>query len=459
MDVPVLTGTMHCGVRTVKRECPVVNRVLSRVVFVSLLMVLAMPLPVWAVDCSQHGYALYSQDEVDDFQATYGNGNVCDRLPGGLIVSGNDITNLDGLKDITSIEEGLSLSSVHFLTNVNGLENLTQIGGSLRITGKHNLTNIDGLRNLTDFDGFVYIRGNFSLANIDGLAGLSKLITGIEIWDNQSLRNIDGLRNITGIEGGLNIRGNLLLENINGLESLTRVGEQLYISGNDSLTNIDGLSSLTSIGSDLFVSANYALERCEGVSRLLDQWDDAEPGPGPGIGGFPDIGGVVTLQSNLAGCNSIQEVLAGANTSNINAGLNDAWYNPETSGQGFFITVFPDLRAVSLAWFTYDTELPPDDAQANLGDAGHRWLTGVGMIDGNQVVMNIEMTSGGLFDTATEIQRTDPPGSDGTIILTFDSCNSGSVEYDIPSINRQGIIPIQRVASDNIALCEALNAE
>jgi formylglycine-generating enzyme required for sulfatase activity len=141
----------------------------------------------------------------------------------------------------------------------------------------------------------------------------------------------------------------------------------------------------------------------------------------------------------------------------INAGLNDAWFNPNTSGQGFFITVFPDLGYVSMAWFTYDTELPPIGATANLGDPGHRWLTAVGPINGNQVLMNIELTSGGIFDTSTEITRTDPPGSDGTIILTFDGCNSGTVEYDIPSIDRQGIVPIQRVVNDNIALCEALN--
>jgi len=105
------------------------------------------------------------------------------------------------------------------------------------------------------------------------------------------------------------------------------------------------------------------------------------------------------------------------------------------------------------------TELPAPDATANLGDAGHRWLTAVGPISGNQAVMNIEMTSGGLFDTSTEIIRTDPPGSDGSITLTFDSCNSGTIEYNIPSIDRQGIVPIQRVASDNIALCEALQSE
>jgi len=145
--------------------------------------------------------------------------------------------------------------------------------------------------------------------------------------------------------------------------------------------------------------------------------------------------------------------------SQMNAGLNDAWYNPDTDGQGFFITVFPDLNAVSLAWFTYDTDLPAEDATANLGDPGHRWLTAVGPIEGNQAVMEIEMTSGGLFDAATTIDRTDPPGSDGTITLTFTSCNSATVEYDIPSINKQGIVPIQRVANDNIVICEALSTD
>jgi len=141
----------------------------------------------------------------------------------------------------------------------------------------------------------------------------------------------------------------------------------------------------------------------------------------------------------------------------MNAGLNDAWYNPATSGQGFFITVFPQLNAVSMAWFTYDTELPPADATANLGDAGHRWLTAIGPIEGNRATMNIEIASGGLFDTPTDITRTDPPGSYGTIELRFDNCSSGTVEYDIPPIDRRGVIPIQRVADDNVALCQALS--
>ena len=136
----------------------------------------------------------------------------------------------------------------------------------------------------------------------------------------------------------------------------------------------------------------------------------------------------------------------------MNPGLNDAWYDPVTDGQGFFITVFPDMGTVLLAWFTYDTELPSMVAQSNLGDAGHRWLTALGTINGNTSVLNIDSTSGGLFDSNQEVTHT----PDGTITLTFDNCASGLVEYDIPSIDRRGSVPIQRVAGDNIALCEAL---
>jgi len=137
----------------------------------------------------------------------------------------------------------------------------------------------------------------------------------------------------------------------------------------------------------------------------------------------------------------------------MNTGLNDAWYDPETDGQGFFITVFPDLGTVLLAWFTYDTELPAPDAPANLGNAGHRWMVALGPIDGNKAVLDIDSPYDGLFDSPRKIEHK----PDGTITLTFEDCNTGTVEYDILSINQRGTVPIQRVANDNIALCEALS--
>ena len=76
-----------------------------------------------------------------------------------------------------------------------------------------------------------------------------------------------------------------------------------------------------------------------------------------------------------------------------------------------------------------------------------------------ELKLNINVTSGGVFDTPSEVEHTNPEGADGTITLTFESCNSALVAYDITSINRQGTVSIQRVADDNIALCKALSAE
>jgi hypothetical protein len=137
----------------------------------------------------------------------------------------------------------------------------------------------------------------------------------------------------------------------------------------------------------------------------------------------------------------------------INAGLNDAWYNPATPGQGFFVTVYPDIGQVFLAWFTYDVERPPSDVEAILGDPGARWLTAFGPYVDNTAMLDIEITSGGVFDSAEPIPA---QNSDGTIFLEFVGCNEGTVVYDIPSINRQSIVPIERIALDNVLLSESL---
>jgi hypothetical protein len=139
----------------------------------------------------------------------------------------------------------------------------------------------------------------------------------------------------------------------------------------------------------------------------------------------------------------------------MNAGLNDAWYFPNTSGQGFFLTVFPGRQEVFLGWFTYDTELPDESVTANLGDPGHRWITAQGSFAGAQAELQIDVTSGGIFDSAEAVPE---HKSGGSILLQFDDCMSGSLYYDIPSIGRSDIVPIQRICNDNVALCEQLAA-
>jgi hypothetical protein len=138
----------------------------------------------------------------------------------------------------------------------------------------------------------------------------------------------------------------------------------------------------------------------------------------------------------------------------INANLSDAWYYPGTEGQGFFLSVFPDQQKILLAWFTYDTELPEETATATLGDPGQRWLTAQGKYAGAQAELQLYSSHGGLFDQGSPVPVHEQIGS---LLLQFEDCANGTVFYDIPALgeaDRTGLIPIQRVAPDNVTHCE-----
>lgn len=139
----------------------------------------------------------------------------------------------------------------------------------------------------------------------------------------------------------------------------------------------------------------------------------------------------------------------------INAGLNDAWFNPATSGQGFFINVFPGLESIFLGWFTYDINRPPSSATAELGEPGHRWLTAFGGWQGDTATLDVTLTTGGRFDNPTSAQNSDP-GTYGTVTIQFHDCNAATLTYNLFAVGETGEIPIRRLTTDNVALCEAL---
>jgi hypothetical protein len=140
----------------------------------------------------------------------------------------------------------------------------------------------------------------------------------------------------------------------------------------------------------------------------------------------------------------------------INPGLNDAWYDPETPGQGFLTSVFPESGQMFVAWFTFDIERPPQDTPAQLGDSGHRWLTAQGPYSGNVANLDIFLTEGGIFDSADPPASTKPEGY-GSLTIEFTDCETGRINYIIDSPGVSGQIPIKRIVKDNVALCEALS--
>ena len=140
----------------------------------------------------------------------------------------------------------------------------------------------------------------------------------------------------------------------------------------------------------------------------------------------------------------------------INAGLNDAWFNLATAGQGFFFVVFPDIELFFLSWFTYDVERPDESIEAILGEPGHRWVTAFGAWEGDTVTLDVELTSGGIFDSAEPMVEQE--SNYGTITIVFHDCNNATLTYDFPTLGLSGTIELTRVTDDNVALCEKLNA-
>jgi hypothetical protein len=146
---------------------------------------------------------------------------------------------------------------------------------------------------------------------------------------------------------------------------------------------------------------------------------------------------------------------ASAPIEELNAGLNDAWVSAEAPLQGMFVTVFPSLKLVFLAWFTFDS-IATDGTSATFGASDQRWVTAVGSFSGATATLNAELTTGGSFNSSVPAPTQDT--NYGTITLNFTSCEEATVSFDFPGPGQAGELTINRVLPDGVALCEALDA-
>lgn len=163
---------------------------------------------------------------------------------------------------------------------------------------------------------------------------------------------------------------------------------------------------------------------------------------------------VLSLDDEDVAFARVGDALPAAGGFRINEGLNGAWYEPATSGQGFLINILPDSGTVFVAWFTYEVERPDGSIGATIGEPGHRWYTAFGAFQGAEAMLELYLTEGGIFDASPPSPESFPAG---TLLLQFANCSEGTATYVLPGAGRQGSIPIQRVALDNMPLCESLN--
>ena len=149
----------------------------------------------------------------------------------------------------------------------------------------------------------------------------------------------------------------------------------------------------------------------------------------------------------IPGSDNVCEGLSGNNTEkvDINAGMDGAWFDPGTSGQGYFIDAHPDPEGGNLifvSWFTY----------GNATASGQRWLTAQGGFEGSMAEIDVFETTGGSFDDPM------PPDTTkvGTMSLDFTDCSNALLSYSLPVDPAEGDIAITRVIPGSQALCEEL---
>lgn len=233
--------------------------------------------------CDYIPFSIYlsKQYEVDNFNDIY---PFCTEF-NQITITGDDITNLDGLGQIEIISR-LLIKNTSSLVNLDGLSNITNFSASdagggilplsvLEIKENEALESISSLQSINSVILFkVNISDNPLLSSLNGLQNINAGTYTID--DNSSLTSLEGL---DGLENALlRIRNNDNLESLEGLSSLISCDEVhvgtgvwangLYIQGNSKLESLSGLSNLSNIDGLLRITNNDALVNFEGLENL-----------------------------------------------------------------------------------------------------------------------------------------------------------------------------------------------
>lgn len=224
----------------------------------------------FTLTCLPYGnYYFEQQSDIDNFATDYSN---CTQLAGDVLISGTDITNLNGLNGVQSINGNLEITPPQNLqmplANLTGFENLATITGDLLIEDNGSLNSLTGLESLETIGGIFSIKDNSQLLNLDGLSSLDSIGLTLQIEDNDALQNINGLSSLKNIMGfGIVTNRNLI--NLGGLENLEEVrGGTFAIYDNEKLDSLTNFGNLSEIHASIRISTNPKLRNLKGFEQL-----------------------------------------------------------------------------------------------------------------------------------------------------------------------------------------------
>lgn len=185
-------------------------------------------------------HILSTQAAVDSFPIYYPG---CTDFDGSITISGNNITNLNGLSNLQYIRRDFIIENNPILSDLTGLGALIK-AGDFSIDNNPTLINLNGLNSLEEAKAFIVIN-NSSLVDLSGLTSV-KTLKYLGISYNSHLLNLNALNNLDSVELSVSIEQNPALISLQGLRNL-RIAGSFSVSFNPLLANLNELENLKSL--------------------------------------------------------------------------------------------------------------------------------------------------------------------------------------------------------------------
>ncbi|WP_196892499.1 T9SS type A sorting domain-containing protein [Aureivirga marina] len=225
-----------------------------------------------------NGMNLMTQQDVDNFNCTIVNQGLNIGAPFG---GDSDITNLENLSSLTTVNGTLVISNMPNLISLKGLENLTSVNddsegvSEIRIEANDQLVDLDGLNNLSHSEGTLWIQYNDGLRDLNGLDNLKTVGAGIIIQYNDNLLFLNGIESLeylgAGANSGVRIFNNPSLISISQFNRIGLFEDALGIAirDNNNLESITGFQNVDSVEQVAIIN-NSNLSLCSGVCYILE---------------------------------------------------------------------------------------------------------------------------------------------------------------------------------------------
>jgi len=252
-----------------------------------------------------------------------------------VISDNTSLASLDGLENLGTIGQSLSIRGNSLLEDLQGLNGLNHIGTGIYIEGNDLLANLHGLENLEVVGDDLVIGGNDNLSSLTGLDNLASIGGDLKlgyygnfgVHGNPKLSSLEALGELATVGGSVTIQYNSMLPGLTGLENLNLIGGDLNISFNNSIHSLSGIDNLEAASvKNLYVYDNHVLETCD-VQSICEY--------------LVSPNGVMDIYDNDDGCNDPEEVATtcGVGLTDVISGKNQFHISPNPASTQITIEI------------------------------------------------------------------------------------------------------------------------